>query len=197
MANKKHSPDIKVWRHKTKEWFIAAFKGKCTCCGYKKCKEALEFHHLDAKKKDFSLNSVEATEKNWLGLIEELRKCIMVCANCHREIHAGKRKVPNNPIRFNENYASRDSLVEKEKHLHNKCPVCSELKLRYKKTCSYKCAAKFSNSIDWEDYDLYDLYFEKQMNPDEIAELIGCSTSSVRFKLVQAGYYHTLLKTAT
>ena len=62
--------------------------GKCEKCGYNKCEAALEFHHKDPKEKDFqvshkALNYNEGIEK----LYREADKCILLCANCHREIH--------------------------------------------------------------------------------------------------------------
>ena len=61
--------------------------GKCVTCGYDKCIDALEFHHEDASLKDFSISSKGYT-RSWQKVKEELDKCILVCANCHRELHA-------------------------------------------------------------------------------------------------------------
>ena len=60
--------------------------GKCCLCGYGKCLASLEFHHLDPALKDASSNRGMASlpEKKFLA---EIEKCILVCANCHREIH--------------------------------------------------------------------------------------------------------------
>ena len=49
--------------------------------------EALEFHHLDSSQKDFSISEKGYT-RSWLKVREELDKCALVCANCHRELHA-------------------------------------------------------------------------------------------------------------
>lgn len=60
--------------------------GCCQKCGYNKCLNALEFHHLDPSEKDFSVSQFRL--KKWDNrIISELDKCILVCANCHREIH--------------------------------------------------------------------------------------------------------------
>lgn len=62
--------------------------GKCVCCGYNKCNNALDFHHLDPNKKEFGISTAKLTtfdEK----IKKELDNCALVCANCHREIHAG------------------------------------------------------------------------------------------------------------
>ena len=64
------------------------YKGsKCCICGYNKYEGALEFHHLEPDKKDFSL-SVRGLTRSWERIVVELDKCILVCANCHRELHA-------------------------------------------------------------------------------------------------------------
>ena len=43
---------------------------------------------LDPNKKDFGIANKGYT-RSWEKVQEELDKCIMVCANCHREIHDG------------------------------------------------------------------------------------------------------------
>ena len=50
--------------------------------------DALEFHHLDPSQKDFGISSKGYT-RSWDKVKEELDKCILVCSNCHREIHSG------------------------------------------------------------------------------------------------------------
>lgn len=66
--------------------------GKCECCGYNSCIDALEFHHLDPSEKDFGI-SKNGDTRSWIRVKEELDKCILVCSNCHREIHAGIRPI--------------------------------------------------------------------------------------------------------
>ena len=67
--------------------------GKCIVCGYSKYEGALEFHHLDDNSKDFGLSSKGMT-RSWERIKKELDKCILVCANCHREIHSQKLQLP-------------------------------------------------------------------------------------------------------
>jgi 5-methylcytosine-specific restriction endonuclease McrA len=65
-----------------------AYKGlRCQRCGYDRCMEALEFHHLTSSRKDFGISSKGYT-RSWEKIREELDKCILLCANCHREIHS-------------------------------------------------------------------------------------------------------------
>ena len=69
--------------------------GKCQNCGYSKYIGALEFHHIDPKSKRFSLSSNGFTRK-WSDVILEIDKCILLCANCHREEHQ-KIRLLNKP----------------------------------------------------------------------------------------------------
>lgn len=59
----------------------------CKICGYSKCKQALEFHHLDPKLKEYQITNLNTHKED--TIVKELEKCILVCANCHREIHYG------------------------------------------------------------------------------------------------------------
>jgi hypothetical protein len=60
--------------------------GECSRCGYKKCAAALDFHHTDSTQKDISIAKMRHTKFDE-RVIKELDKCILVCSNCHREIH--------------------------------------------------------------------------------------------------------------
>lgn len=70
-----------------KQWALEYKKNKCSICGYNKCSEALEFHHLNPKEKDFNLSDRDLI-LDWQIIKQELDKCILVCANCHRELHS-------------------------------------------------------------------------------------------------------------
>jgi predicted HNH restriction endonuclease len=61
--------------------------GRCEICGYSRCPDALEFHHLDDAKKDFGI-SAKGYTRSWEKVKNELNKCQLLCANCHRELHA-------------------------------------------------------------------------------------------------------------
>ena len=80
-------------RRKVKQLSIAYKGGKCQICGYKKYQGALDLHHLDAKTKEFGIGDKGYT-RSWAKVQAELDKCILVCANCHREVHAGIVTVP-------------------------------------------------------------------------------------------------------
>lgn len=73
---------------------VEEFGGACKLCDYKKCQQALQFHHLDPKTKKFSIaqfGNARAYEK----MKEEARKCILLCGNCHAEVEAGITEIPH------------------------------------------------------------------------------------------------------
>ncbi len=75
-------------RKRLKEMALKYKGGKCILCGYNRCSSALDFHHIHAKSKEFGV-SLDGLTRSWERIKNELDKCILVCANCHREIHAG------------------------------------------------------------------------------------------------------------
>jgi len=75
-------------RQNKKKKLVDLFGGKCVMCGYKKYSGALDFHHTNPKTKSFAL-SVKGLSYSWDSLLEEAKKCVLVCKNCHTEIEAG------------------------------------------------------------------------------------------------------------
>jgi hypothetical protein len=76
-------------QRRKKIFAVEQFGGKCQICGYNKCVDALEFHHIDEKLKLENPTYV-IMRWAWVRAKSELEKCILVCANCHREIHHKK-----------------------------------------------------------------------------------------------------------
>ena len=58
---------------------------KCSVCGYDKCDAALEFHHLDPSIKELGIGG--NYNLSWKRIELELDKCVLLCSNCHRELH--------------------------------------------------------------------------------------------------------------
>jgi len=73
----------KHWLNKYKE-----AKG-CTRCGVKGPAVIYDWHHIESKS--FELNS-ESILKSLRNLFTEIKKCILVCSNCHRIIHMEERQ---------------------------------------------------------------------------------------------------------
>ena len=78
-------------RKKVRQMAVEYKGGHCQQCGYDKCAEALEFHHIENSDKDFGI-SARGYTRSWQKIRLELDKCILLCANCHRELHAGLKK---------------------------------------------------------------------------------------------------------
>ena len=86
--NQTHKKQIKLAQrriHKKYSAILHELKANgCAICGYDKCDGALNFHHIVPKKKKFYI-AAETMGHN--DLIDEINKCILLCSNCHREIH--------------------------------------------------------------------------------------------------------------
>ena len=70
-------------RKVVKQKAVELLGGKCSRCGYNKCISALHFHHIDPASKEFGIS--DGVTRAWNRVVEELRKCVLLCANCHAE----------------------------------------------------------------------------------------------------------------
>ena len=82
-----------AWRKKSRAKLLELFGNKCEICGYNRYCGALEFHHIYPEDKEFALSGAGQT-LSFGRMLAEARKCILVCANCHREIEAGILEIP-------------------------------------------------------------------------------------------------------
>ena len=92
--------NVKNFRSRLKERATYVLGGKCQICGYDKCIQALDFHHVNPEEKtaDFNANA----NRSWQTTREEIKKCILLCANCHREIHYNIIPCPTEIIKDDE-----------------------------------------------------------------------------------------------
>lgn len=71
-------------RYRKKKQFVEQNKSVCQKCGENRV-YVLDFHHIDKTEKDFTIGKMG---KGNLDLIKkEIDKCVVLCANCHREFH--------------------------------------------------------------------------------------------------------------
>lgn len=75
----------RIRRHLLKKRAIGFMGGKCAYCGYNKSAKALHFHHLDPENKKFEIS--HRMRRAWAAVEVELKKCELVCSNCHAEKH--------------------------------------------------------------------------------------------------------------
>lgn len=69
----------------------------CQVCGYNKTHFALHFHHLNPAIKKYTIAAAIHKVLNREKMIEELKKCIVVCGNCHGEIELKLLNVDDYP----------------------------------------------------------------------------------------------------
>ncbi len=88
-----------VVRHRRKRKTRAVLYMGQTCegCGRDGPATLFEFHHRNARAKDFGL-SESGIPHSWEKTVAELAKCVMLCANCHREVHAGVRQLEDEAL---------------------------------------------------------------------------------------------------
>ncbi len=84
-------------RRKLRRMAVEQGGGCCQICGYKASIYALIFHHVDPKKKDFGLSDRGLT-RSWEKIKKEVEKCVLLCANCHAEVHEGIARLPRKRV---------------------------------------------------------------------------------------------------
>lgn len=125
--------------------------GKCFECGYDKNFAALEFHHLNPKEKDFPLDSRRLSNTSINKLIEEVNKCILLCANCHREIHNPEFTLENVKYRLLNLETEHISVHRKIKK--KKCKYCGDefANINGKLYCSKVCRENDKNYPSYQE----------------------------------------------
>lgn len=175
---------------------IVLYKGgKCEICGYNKCEAALEFHHLNPDEKEFQLSgNTYSLEK----MKKEVDKCILVCANCHREIHD---KINNDKYQFKINQYLDDSdkqldIEQIKKDINNKLTQ-KEIALKHKLSIStLRYYLKKHNIVMKEKrvYDIQDMIdlMKKYKNYTKVGEKLGISDNAVKKRFKKHGYPNKL-----
>lgn len=173
----KKSDAVKKWRKNTKQKLLYSFGYKCCVCSYDKCDSALEFHHLDPNGKDFHWGQISGNIRGWDTIVVEMEKCICVCSNCHREIHAGVTLIPAHAQRFDPTLIPLELLYHST--VYDKCPVCENQKLKARKVCSRECLYKMKIvGVDWSIHDVVKL-LEEHVTYTKVGEILGITGNAV------------------
>lgn len=145
------------YRRRRKDNLIKVCGNQCNICGYHKTNSALEFHHINAEEKLYGISS-NGTCHDLEKDLAEIKKCILVCANCHREIHDklfSEEELYKYKV-YNEDIANQ--LRENKGQLQNKkmyfCSNCGKEITRYSKSglCE-DCYKKQSRIVERPDRD--------------------------------------------
>jgi ribosomal protein L44E len=87
-----HNLAVAETRMQLKRRAVLYMGGACFGCGRSGPQVLFDFHHWDARTKEFGI-SEDGILRRWASIVAELAKCVMLCANCHREVHAGVREL--------------------------------------------------------------------------------------------------------
>jgi len=172
----KSSEAVKKWRHTTKKRIIDSMGGCCQICGYNKCESALALHHIDPDKKELSFGAIRSNPKNWSSIVEELKKCILLCHNCHSEIHSNMVELPKVYKVFDEGFTEYKQTKDVDL-----CPVCGKDKFVSSKYCSLSCSSRSKFRVDWDNIDLLKLLENDTIV--NVAEKLNISDTAVRKRL--------------
>ena len=138
------------YRRRRKQNLLKICGEKCAICGYNKCIGALEFHHLIPEEKSYGIAS-NGTCRDLESDIAEVKKCILVCANCHREIHNNMYSLKElQSLQYFDENITKQLREEKEKlFIKTKyfCKKCNKEITRYSKTGLCEECNKISSRI--------------------------------------------------
>ncbi len=79
-------------RRKLKKMLIDYKGGKCQLCGFVGYEGVFDFHHKGDSPKSFGI-AAGGFSRSLESLMKEADKCVLICANCHREVHGGVRSI--------------------------------------------------------------------------------------------------------
>lgn len=110
--------DVINFRIRIKTALVEAFGCKCQLCKQKYPQSVFEFHHLNPEEKSFSLGSGSTTRAK-ASYAEEAKKCVMLCANCHRLVEYENIDTTVLKCNFNEEiyYKTIEELTKKHSEL--------------------------------------------------------------------------------
>ena len=146
-----------------KQRVVKTMGGACCICGYKKNIQALEMHHLDPEEKEFSFGNTKGY-KNWEELCEEMQKCVLLCANCHREVHypleGEEFKLTSS---YNATIAEEIKLeIQQEKEKTEYFCIDCNKKISYKATRCQKCAEIHNRTVERPDREVFKIEIRTQ-----------------------------------
>lgn len=133
------SEQVSEFRRRRKANLIKVMGCKCAICGYDKFVGALEFHHINPEDKAYGI-ATNGTCHNIEKDLSEIKKCLLLCANCHREIHGG---IILDDLWQYQNYDETfaQSLIDELKATIYYCKECGKEITRKATLCS-ECAHK-------------------------------------------------------
>lgn len=178
----------KYWRKQLKARGVQALGGKCAVCGgvFDDC--CYDYHHLDPTHKDFTISNINANgARSWLYIRDELKKCALVCANCHRKLHNGLVSIDTTICYFNDDYYDWDLCNIKavnvttgqllDRSSKEICPICGGKKSAQAKEC-IKCSPIKKPHYEVSREELKELIYTLPFT--KIGEKFGVTDNAIR-----------------
>jgi len=137
-----NSENVKAWRRRTKKKLIKIFDDRCYVCKRRFNPVAYDFHHVDPKTKQYTISAIMSSIKSLDTIMAEAKKCIMVCASCHRQIHTGQIPIGCRMPFEKAIMVTMAAWKTQKKKDYGNCPICNSKLRGQKKYCSLKCSAK-------------------------------------------------------
>lgn len=140
-STKSNSETVVNHIKKRKKDLIKVFHSKCCICGFNSFPQALQFHHVNPEEKKFGITDSNSVTKALDKQLQEMKKCILVCANCHRGIHQGYIQIPKNYKQLYDEKIANQLLEELDEIKHGKkrycqrCGILITTKTKYCKNC--------------------------------------------------------------
>lgn len=169
---KKSSEKVYRRRQKLKLKALDYMGGKCQICGYNKCTKALVFHHLNPEEKEFN---VSRANKSWERIKKELEKCILVCSNCHAEIHDDM----THKFSFDDIYKKDFKIKDKEFEFNQKiCDLAEKYKTTKEKIIESRVYKRKVERPTREDF--FKIFEENNRNYTKTGKYFGVSDNAIR-----------------
>lgn len=159
--------------------------GKCIICGYNKSFRALAFHHINEHLKEFTI--AQNYLYRWDEIIKEVKKCLLVCSNCHMEIHDNlynEDVLQKYHLSMIYNIPTSEELKQRRiKTRKLNCPICkrefNQTKIN-QKYCSPKCWSITFRKVKSRPSIEILLKQVKESNFVQVAKLYGVSDNTIR-----------------
>lgn len=171
------------WRFKARRWATEYAGGKCQSCSYDAYQGNLIFHHLFDK--EYEVSRLINGCASWEVILKEINKCVMICANCHGEIHAGLRECPTIDLELRQETLKKllaERPIPKREQIHS-CVSCGKPISKLKKYCDQKCAHKAVERIVWPE-NLKELV--EASSARAVAKTLGVSDHAVAKRIKRA-----------
>ena len=177
---KENADKVKKWTEISHDSYIInklkliEYKGgKCEICGYDKNISALEFHHIKDKNFGICEKKISTITDE---IIKEVDKCILVCANCHRELHNASL-TKENVIKLEQEIIKYKNEQQKKEIEKSYCQICGKQITKGHTLCS-KCFGKTNRVIERPSKEeLEKLIFTYPMT--QVGEMFGVTSNAI------------------